>query len=231
VDLSSDDIERFSAWSRAFTTLETPRLVARRLTADDADAIYEALKNPRVNRWLAPLEQPFDRTAARRWLVSRLKRMEDGEGVQCGIEYRGSPVLLGFVGLALSEEAGGIAIGGAVSELYWGKGFVEEMCFVLVNEMFRIGVSSLVGTCAVDNWSSMRVLHTLNFEQVDRKQIATPQGDRDSFVYRLTPERWRSARVMPLSDGLSPEELVERRKALYAIVRDLKSARDYMPNS
>lgn len=228
VEMDTDQIARLAAWVKTFEPMETPRMVARPFRADDAELLYEALKNERVNRWIGGFEQPFDVSAARRWLAPRLERMERGEGVYGGVFYREPRMLMGFFYAVVNIEGGGVEIAGALNELYWGKGFVEEFSFALVNEVLRAGAPSVLATCARDNFSSMRVLQTLNFEQEAFKTIPTPQGPRESWVYRLTPERWSSAMVMPLNDGVPQEEVTKRRRELLAMCRELKTARDYI---
>lgn len=229
-DLRSDTIEAFTRWARATPAIDTPRLYTRPLTVEDAEPLFDALKNPRVNRWISVFPQPFDLSAMRRWLLPRLKRMDNGEGLWSGVFAQGSTVPMGFLFAGLEADLGGVEIAGALGELYWGKGFVEEATFVLINDLFRAGIPELVATCALDNWSSMRILRALNFTESGQQVVTTPQGERRSWLFRLTKENWGKVRLLPLGDGLSPEEIQTRRKALYAMCREMKSARDYLPS-
>ncbi len=228
MDLNSDDIARFVAWAKDFTELTTPRLVVRPLTLADDEALFDALKNPRVNTWISVFQQPFDLSAMRRWLTPRIERMEQHEGIWAGVYHHGSTHPMGWVFAGLEPDLGGVELAGALGELYWGKGFVEEASFALISELFGAGVSRLVATCAITNYSSMRVLQALNFEQRKRILLPRPQGPRESWLYELTPEQWRTVRLLPLGDGLSPEEIKQRRQALMALCREMKSARDYV---
>lgn len=226
--LSSDDITSFTTWAQLNRRFETERMVLRPLDVSDAESLFDAMKNPRVNEWIPVFEQPFDRVALRRWLLPRLARMERQEGLWYGVYHRGATVLMGWAYVGLEEELGGVELAGALSELYWGKGFIEEVGFALINDLFRAGVSHLVADCFPDNWSSMRALRALNFEEIEQRPMDTTRGRQQLRIFKLTPERWRKAKVLPLGDGLSPEDIKERRRELLALCREMKSARDYV---
>lgn len=226
MELNTQDIARFAAWAANFKDLSTPRLIAKPLTLEDAEPLFDALRNPRVNTWISVFEQPFDVSAMRRWLLPRLQRMDMHEGIWAGIYPAGASQPMGFIYAGIEPDLGGVELAGALGELYWGKGFVEEMTFALINELFDIGLPHLVATCAITNWSSMRVLEALNFVQERRIELVRPRGPNHSYLYALTPERWRKVRLLPLGDGLSPEEVKARRRALLQFCREMKTARE-----
>lgn len=226
--LSSQDIEAMAKWVRGFRGMETPRLWTRPLREDDAEALFDAIKNPRVNAWVAIYEQPFTLSTVRRFIAKRIERMAAGEGLWLGVFAHGCDVPMGWISADLEPLLAGVELGGALGELYWGKGFVEEATFALMNGLFNAGVSSVIATCAVGNYSSMRVILALNFERAGTMERPTPQGPRASLVFKLTPEGWRSAKLLPLGDGLSADEIAQRRRDLHALCRELKNARDYM---
>lgn len=214
------------AWVKNFTRLETPRLYVRPLAATDDQLLYEAMQNPRVNQWVGGFDQPFDLSAARRWLAKRLDKMEQGLGVYGGVFYQGSDVFMGFMYAVVNNDEPGIEIAGALNELYWGKGFVEEFTFALISDLFSADVPSVFATSALDNLSSVRALQAFNFEQVGEKEIPRPDGTlRPSRYFKLTPERWKKAIVLPLKDGASHEEVRARRRALIDLCQQLKSER------
>lgn len=223
--VTTDDIARFAAWVDGFEGFETGRLSTRRLRVDDADALFEAMRSPRVNKWISGFAQPFDLSAARRWLVPRIERMERGEGVYGAVFYRHTNTMLGFMHAVMEPELGGVEIAGALHEIYWGKGFVEEFSSALLDNVFAAGTPVAVATCALDNWSSFRALHAMNFERQGQVEIATPQGPRPSWLYSLTPAQWEERRFAPLHDGLGTDEVRERRKALIEFCREMKAAR------
>jgi RimJ/RimL family protein N-acetyltransferase len=229
--LNSHDIAALTAWARGHTGLTTPRTWTRPLRVEDAEALYDTIKNPRVHRWVSVFEQPCTLSTLRRWIAVRVARMEAGEGVWSGVFVHGSDVPMGWVSIDLEPELGGVELGGMLGELYWGKGFVEEVSFALMNEVMAAGVSRVIATCAIDNYSSMRVILALNFEKTGQMDRSTPQGPRPSLVFELTPERWRKVRLLPLYDGLPPEEIAQRRRELHALCRELKSARDHLQGS
>lgn len=219
------DIESSREWVRSFTGFDTPRLHVRPLAATDDIHLFEAMQDPRVNQWIGGFEQPFSLVSARRWLAPRLERMERGDGVYVGVFYKNTDVLMGFAYAVLDGDSSGVEIAGALNELYWGKGFVEEFSFALISDLFAAGVSAVLATSAMENWSSVRVLRALNFTEVATKPIITPNGPRESRVFRLTAEAWRRAVIVPLADDADPREIKRRRVALVTLLRELKEAR------
>jgi RimJ/RimL family protein N-acetyltransferase len=208
----NEQAENFRQWAKQFCGLETPRLVGRILRHDDDQALFEILQNPCVHRIVAGFRFPFDLSSVRLWLGERMERMASGKGMYVGARYRGTDCLLGYFGV--KWDLGAANIGGAVDPLYWGKGLTEEMMFAMINELFGAGIGRIIATCALDNYSTMRVMRACNFDELERTEIDTPQGRRASRHFELTPERWRSARVMPAEIPLSPEDIQERRQAL-----------------
>jgi RimJ/RimL family protein N-acetyltransferase len=221
----NEQVDIVRRWVEQFDRLETPRVYTRRLRMEDDQALYDAMKSSRVNRWISGFAQPFDLSAMRRWLAYRLDRMERGEGSYGGVFYRGSDVLLGFTHAVLEPELGGVEIAGAVQELYWGKGFVEEMGFALIADLFDAGVNPIVATTAMENYSSFRALSAFNFERVATHDIQTPNGLRPSLVFRLTPERFRQAMITPIDAPLSHAEVRAQRLELIKLCEDLKAQR------
>lgn len=225
MSVTQEQTDACRRWIGSFTQLETPRLVARPLVMADDTALFEALQNPRVHNWVGPLEKPFTLSSARRWLTSRIERMEREEGINCGVFYRESGTLMGFVGAALKPELGGMTIGGAGSEVYWGKGFAEEIGFALVIDLFSAGVAPLMATTALDNYASERLLRAFNFEEVGEIVSETPGGARASRLFMLTEPAFRKAIITPDKNATSPDDVRARRKALLRQCQEIKARR------
>lgn len=117
MDLNSDDIARFVGWAKDFRELATPRLALRPLTAGDAEPLYDAVKNPRVNTWISVFQQPFDLSSTRRWLAPRIERMERHESIWAGVYHHGSTQPMGWVFAGLEPDLGGVELAGALGEL------------------------------------------------------------------------------------------------------------------
>jgi len=212
-------------WTRDFTRLETPRLTIRPLRMEDDAALFEAMQSPRVNRWISGFAQPFDLSALRRWLAKRLARMDNGDGVYGAVVYRDSGVMLGFMHAVLEPDLGGTEVAIAFHELYWGKGLVEEAGFAVVSDLFDAGITPIVATTALENYSSIRALTAFNFEAVDQIDIDTPQGLRPSWLYRLDAARFGQTMILPDDATLTPVEMRQRRMALHKLCTELKARR------
>jgi hypothetical protein len=94
--LRSDDITALTTWARNHTGLKTPRTWTRALRVDDAEALFDSIKNPRVNKWVSVFQQPCTLSTLRRWIAVRVARMEAGEGVWSAVYPSGETGPMSF---------------------------------------------------------------------------------------------------------------------------------------
>lgn len=149
--------------ARAPVRVETSRLVLRRPTPADAEAIFAAYAgDPVVTKYLGwPRHRSVDQTSAfLAFSDDEWRRWPAGPYL---IESRGDSRLLG--GTGLSFEAPDLATTGYVlAREAWGNGYATEALAAVVAIADRLSVSTVYALCHPSNPASIRVLEKCGFE-------------------------------------------------------------------
>jgi ribosomal-protein-serine acetyltransferase len=182
-----------------FESLEGPRVVIRPFSADDAEALHQAIaeSRDRLARWLpwAAGHQTVDET---REVIGRLyTSWKAGEGADVGVFSRDGGRLLGGIGLHPRDwDVPSYEIGYWLRTSAEGHGYISEAAALLTGlAATRLGANRVEIRCDVRNLRSAAVAERLGFvrEGLLRNQARTPTGGlRDTLVFALTPAdpRW-----------------------------------------
>lgn len=109
-----------------FTSIETERLILRKVTEKDADSLMAYLSDEEVTRHMGldpfvTIEEALDEIA---WFQSIF---EKGTGMRWGITEKGENRVIGSCGfLNLSSKHHRAEIGFELSKEHWGKGIAAE---------------------------------------------------------------------------------------------------------
>ncbi len=146
-------------------TLQTPRLILRKLELSDAEDIFAYASNPQVatyTSWAA--HQSIDETY--KYLndfVFELYR--SGQGMDWGIVEKASGKLIGTCGLYTMSEHRRGTLGYALNRDYWGQGLMTEVAKAAI--AFGLHVMQLQriqAICDVDHIASARVLEKVGMQ-------------------------------------------------------------------
>jgi ribosomal-protein-alanine N-acetyltransferase len=159
---------RMPVLSSPFPQLTTPRLLLREFAPGDAPAVFEILRRPEVNQWLAadPL-QSLDEVQAR--LRSRMGLFKDGMGFRWAIALCEQPEQVigscGFFSVRRGTQT--VECSYELHPAHWGNGIMGEalkamfaFCFASHNPLPVHRIEALV---APGNTASIRVLEKLGF--------------------------------------------------------------------
>jgi ribosomal-protein-alanine N-acetyltransferase len=176
-------------------TLETPRLILRKLTMDDAQDQFEYA----VDRELAHLGlwQPFET------LQDSIDDIEDllegyrtGTAFEWGVEHRADRRMIGRLGLgqyhAMDKRAD---LGYAYNRNYWGKGYATEAAKAVLKFGFETMGLYRVGAVALyDNHASHHVLEKLGMQREGIRRGATAIRGRheDLVCYSILRPEWEA---------------------------------------
>jgi RimJ/RimL family protein N-acetyltransferase len=141
------------------TTIHTPRLILRPLTLNDADDLLPLFADWDVVRWLSAPPWPYTR---------------DNMDQFCGsIIGRGDLVHEKFRVITLGDVViGGVSINGTKTRMlgywlgkaYWGRGFMSEAAFALVQDYFASAARRpLTSGAHEDNSASLKVQENVGF--------------------------------------------------------------------
>ncbi len=140
--------------------LETPRLLVRRFTLADADAVAEILGDPEVMRF--SVSGPMNSEQVRiKTIGDYLASYDNDLGIgRWAIERRLDGRLIGFCGLMPQEVDGHkeIEIGYRLARDAWGQGLATEAVLAVRDYAFtRLGLARLIAIIDPENVASQRV--------------------------------------------------------------------------
>lgn len=139
-------------------TLETQRLLLRKFTAADLDALYEIFRDEEVNTFLPwlPLKSLDD---ARDFYEARYAR---GYRLPCAYRYaiclKAENIPIGYIHVA-SDDSHDLGYG--LRREFWHKGIATEAGWAVIEQIRRDGIPYLTATHDVRNPRSGRVMQRL----------------------------------------------------------------------
>jgi RimJ/RimL family protein N-acetyltransferase len=194
--------------------LETERLVLRRLTADDVDAIVELDSDPAVMRFING-GRPTPRTEVEDeilpfWLA--FYEHDHGYGFWAAIEkstgqflgwFHFRPHTTGPDQETPARER--VELGYRLRRSAWGMGYATEGCRALIRKGFtELGVERVYAETMVINTASRRVMEKAGLRYVRTFHADWPDkipGDEHGDVeYALTRAEWLD-QIRPVQDG------------------------------
>jgi RimJ/RimL family protein N-acetyltransferase len=133
-------------------TLETERLVGRRLAREHFEAVLAMYNDPRVARWLGGPRSQDD------WLSEKLAHWEE-HGYGEWVFYDGD-ALVGRAGLrrVTIDEQPEVEVGYMVDADCWRRGLATEMTAAVLEVGVALGLESIVAFTLPHNLASRRVM-------------------------------------------------------------------------
>jgi [ribosomal protein S5]-alanine N-acetyltransferase len=164
--------------------LETPRLVMRRLVADDAAFFLALVTDPAWRRFIGE-RNVHTVDEARRSLVEGPIAMYDrtGHGLLC-VERKLDGVPLGICGLIRRDTLPDIDLGFAFLPAFRGQGYAAESARAsMAHARDDLGMKRLVAIASPENADSLRLLERLGFRH--EKTWAMPGETRLTALYAI----------------------------------------------
>jgi ribosomal-protein-alanine N-acetyltransferase len=176
-----------------FPTLETDRLLLRRITLDDAQAVFAYASDPLVPVYM-PWEQHQSIAETYEYLAHVLDRYRQGWPGPWGIVHKGDGRLIGTCAYGSWErEHRRAEIGYVLHRSYWGQGYMTEAVRAIVGFGFTsMGLNRIEARCEVANVGSARVMEKvgMTFEGVLREQVYEKGRYRDMKIYAILRREW-----------------------------------------
>jgi ribosomal-protein-alanine N-acetyltransferase len=179
---------RFGKIIEDLPTLETDRLILRKMILDDAEAIFAYASDPEVSRYtLWDTHRTIEDSRAFLRLV--LDKYESGGEPDWGILYKGDHRFVGTCGFA-SWEAGHARaeLGYVIHREYWGQGLVPEAVRAMISFGFeRMGLNRIEARCIAENAASVRVMEKagMTYEGTLRQREFIKGAYRDMKLYSI----------------------------------------------
>lgn len=173
-------------------TIETNKLVLRKLTLDDANSMFSNWCNDdEVTKFLTwPTHSSVDVT--KKVLDEWTKEYEKDDYYQWGIELKDSNELVGSISVvAQSEENKTAAIGYCIGKKWWNQGITSEALSGVLKFLFdEVEFNRLEAQHDPENPHSGMVMKKagLQYEGTLRKSHLTNRGIVDVCVYSILKE-------------------------------------------
>lgn len=199
-------------------TLETERLILRKLGISDAQDVFEYARYPEVARYTTwdAHKSVEDAKAFIIWTLERYKRDKAGEW---GIELKKTGRLvgaMGFVQLDLPNSLG--SIGYVLSKEYWGKGIMTEAVRRLIYFGFEeMKLNRIEAVHIPENEASGRVMKKagMSFEGLLRQRLFSKGKFWDVKQYSIIKKDWVFIKEVDIATKDDLDEILKLQKLAY----------------
>jgi ribosomal-protein-alanine N-acetyltransferase len=186
---------KFGEISRNLPTLETDRLILRRMTPSDAEAVFAYASDPEVTRYVV-WDTHRSIQDSRAFLELAVQKYKSGGEPDWGIVYKGDHHFVGtcgFVGWDVDHARA--EIGYVLSRKYWGRGLMPEALRAMIAFGFeRMGLNRIEARCIAENTTSARVMEKvgMTYEGTLRQRELIKDAYRDMKLYAILRSEYRS---------------------------------------
>lgn len=174
----------------AFETLVTDRMILRRITPDDAEAILGYMSDPQVTAWLP--EGRLDRDGARAFALKNA----GPEATALAVLHRETGAFMGHMVFHPWEMVRTYEIGWVFAQDHQRQGYATEASRALLAYAFdTLDAHRVVATCQPENTASWRVMERLGMrrEGLMRQCIHRPSGVWwDEYFYAILKAEYDS---------------------------------------
>lgn len=169
--------------------LETERLILRRFTLDDAEAMFKNWANdPAVTEFMTWPPHPSVEESRRvigMWIDSYARP----DGYQWAIELKALGEPIGSINVVrMNESVDECELGWCIGSDWWGQGIMPEAASAVVKYLFEVvGANRVAARHAVENEKSGRVMRKLGMvkEGVLRQSDRSNHGISDCAQYAI----------------------------------------------
>jgi len=168
--------------------IETPRLVLRPRTVDDADAMFAVYRDADLMQyWSGP---PHDDVAQTR--AEFEQRGGDDAWRAWAITRKGDDTAIGMVAAGEKRQGNVTEIGYMLARDHWGGGIAREAVSAVIDRIFAEGQRRVFADTDPDNAASRALLERLGFREEGylRAEWETHIGVRDTVIYGLLRDEW-----------------------------------------
>lgn len=174
-------------------TLETERLLLRKVTRDDVADMYHYGSQEEVARYVT-WERHRTQTDTEGFIDFILDQYANGKLAPWGIEHKESGKLIGTIDYVLWQVKHRVGeIGYVLTPDYWGQGLMTEAARAVVDFGFqRMGLVRVQAKCFVQNQASARVMEKvgMSFEGVNRQSMLVKGRHEDLKMYAILREEY-----------------------------------------
>jgi len=172
-------------------TIETERLILRKVIISDAESIFLHLDSDEMLRWNP--NKSVEQTQSE--LVGRVKEYNRTDFYEWGIELKKIEQIIGAVAaFKFNDTVLSCEIGAHLSRRYRGQGIMTEAQIAVNDFLFsEVGINRIEANHDVDNPAAGKVLEKagLKFEGIQRQNYPRKDGSLgDLKIYSILKSDW-----------------------------------------
>jgi RimJ/RimL family protein N-acetyltransferase len=173
--------------------METERLVLRRWSEDDVDALARVFAEPAF--WHYPFERGFTREETERFVARQLEHWSIHGFGMWAVEVKDGHALGGYAGLAipswLPEVMPAVEVGWRLHPDHWGRGLATECGRASLRYGFEdLGLDRIIAVAMAENVASLRVMEKLGMKKAG--EAYDTLHDVPLEVHEITRAAWCS---------------------------------------
>ena len=147
------------------TILETKRLILRKWTDADCDALFAILRDRRVVRYLAD-GKPYTFEKVKEFLAWAENYERENGFCRWKVIEKSSGEIIGSCGFARPRGTPEIELGYLLAQNRWGKGYATEIAGAAADYGFKkLGFREIIALTDVENTASQKVLEKIGFTE------------------------------------------------------------------
>jgi [ribosomal protein S5]-alanine N-acetyltransferase len=179
-------------------SIETDRLLLRKITLNDAKDMFEYAADPEVSEYTTwSTHASIDDT--KYFIKSLIKMYKRRELVDWGIEHKAEKKFIGTCGyVEWSMTHSRAEIGYALSNKYWNQGYMSEAVNAIMDFGFReMLLNRIEAKCKLNNIASARVMEKvgMQLEGILRQQLFVKGRYWDLKLYSILRDDFFADRV------------------------------------
>jgi len=175
-------------------TLETERLILRKMAPSDAEAVFAYASDPEVTRYVI-WETHRSIEDSRAFLELESSKRESGGEPEWGIVYKGDHRFIGTCGIvSWDPDHARAELGYVLSRDYWGRGLMAEAVRAVISFGFqRMNLNRIEARCTAENAASARVMEKagMTHEGTMRQREVIKGAYRDMELYAILRGEFR----------------------------------------
>ena len=180
-----EDGFEIKTYSASLVVMETERLLIRRITRKDLDALLAIMGKPEV---MYAWEHGFTKKDVRKWINRQLTRYhKDGFGYFAVI-LKESGTLIGQAGLVKSTINGNEAVelGYILDNAYWHHGYGTEAAHACLEYAFgELALKTVCCSIRPENVASIRVTEKLGMTPCGKHTVIYNEKEMPHLIYEL----------------------------------------------
>lgn len=176
---------------KAFSKIETERLILRPLAKEDATKLFQYRSLPEVYKYQGFIPEKIDDAVN---FIERHNEIKPGSWMQLAITLKSSNEMIGDCGMHFTDDDfQQVEIGFSLDPEFHGKGFASEAVKGIIDFLFNeLKTHRVYGSCDPDNAASIKLMERLGMrkEAHFKKSIRLKDTWGDDLIFAILREEW-----------------------------------------